>query len=116
MPETFITYTNHNLSGIGKYPYCLEDHSIIYLTMIYCACINTKKMCTTFTPQIKGKSVHIITYSPMLTRYTGTSAYYLINLRHCTHLIGVQKSLKSADFFDTVILSHRTASKLQLWV
>jgi len=33
------------------------------------------------------------------------------------HLIGVLKSVKSADFFDTVILSllYRTASKLQLW-
>jgi len=30
---------------------------------------------------------------------------YLVNLRHCTHLIGVQKSVKSVDFFDTVILS-----------
>jgi len=29
----------------------------------------------------------------------------LVNLKHCTHLIGVQKSVKSADFFDTVILS-----------
>jgi len=32
---------------------------------------------------------------------------YLVNLKHCTHLIGVQKSV---DFFDNVILSHRTAS------
>jgi len=42
---------------------------------------------------------------------------HLINLRHCTHLIGVQKSVKSADFFDTMILSlHKTASKLQLGI
>jgi len=33
------------------------------------------------------------------------SVTYLVNLRHCTHLIGVQKSVKSADFFDIVILS-----------
>jgi len=38
------------------------------------------------------------------------------NLRHCTHLVGIQKSVKSADFFDTVILSlfSRTASKFTI--
>jgi len=61
-----------------------------------------------------------ITYSTgsgMVTRYThcfneiytlvpnDTQCVHLVNLRHCTHLIGVQKSVKSADFFDTVILS-----------
>jgi len=34
-----------------------------------------------------------------------TQCVYLVNLRHCTRLKGVQKSVKSADFFDTVILS-----------
>jgi len=44
----------------------------------------------------------------------------VVNLWHCTHLIGGKKTVKSADFFDTVILSlfyyvYRTASKLQSW-
>jgi len=35
-----------------------------------------------------------------------TQYVYLVNLRHRTRLIGVHKSVKSADFFDTVILYH----------
>jgi len=30
---------------------------------------------------------------------------YLVNLRHCAYLLGVLKSMKSADFFDIVTLS-----------
>jgi len=30
---------------------------------------------------------------------------YLVNLRYCTHLMGVLKSVKSADFFHTVYFS-----------
>jgi len=49
-----------------------------------------------------------------------TQCIYLVNLRHCTHLIGVQKSVKSADFslilWFISLLLYRTARKLQLWV
>jgi len=54
-----------------------------------------------------------ITYSTgsgMLMRYTHyfneiyVPGAYFVNLRHCTHLISVQKSVKSADFFDFISL------------
>jgi len=40
-----------------------------------------------------------------ISLFDDTQWVYPVNLRHCTHLIGDQKSVKSADFFDTVILS-----------
>jgi len=40
---------------------------------------------------------------------------HLLGVRHCSHLIGVQKFVKSADNVILSLLLYRTPSKFQLW-